>query len=79
MGDGFVDQYLAEGAVCNKCHDMEVIDCTYCFCPLYHTDCDGNYKIMAGGVKDCSDCTVPHTLEFVENHPPPPCISANSQ
>jgi Zn-finger protein len=32
-----------------------------CYCPLSpYEDCDGNYKILDNGWKDCSDCVIPH-------------------
>lgn len=35
-------------------------NCLFCYCPLMpYDDCGGNYKIV-GGVKDCSECLVPH-------------------
>jgi Zn-finger protein len=42
------------------CHDLEEINCLFCYCPLYNVDCDGNYKILTGGIKDCSGCVFPH-------------------
>jgi len=45
------------------CHNMEEINCLFCFCPLYHLDCPGNYKILKNGVKDCSECKFPHIRE----------------
>lgn len=46
------------------CHkNIEKFNCLFCFCPLYPLDCGGNYKLTADGIKDCSDCTVPHKAE----------------
>lgn len=43
------------------CHNMENINCLFCFCPLYSKkDCGGNYSILDNKVKDCSKCTLPH-------------------
>lgn len=58
------DRYKDPDATCKKCHDMETIICDYCYCPLYYEDCGGNFKIMEAGIKDCSDCIFPHTIEF---------------
>ncbi|UIJ37768.1 cysteine-rich small domain-containing protein [Desulfobaculum bizertense] len=45
---------------CHKTADPEHFNCLFCFCPLYFLDdCGGNYK-MTRGVKDCTDCTLPH-------------------
>lgn len=37
-------------------------NCLFCYCPLYclGTKCGGNFTIMKGGCKDCSNCTIPH-------------------
>ena len=48
------------------CHNMEDMNCLFCFCPLYPmADCGGNYTMIAGKdetlVKDCSHCCLPHT------------------
>ena len=44
------------------CHDLEEINCLFCFCPLYLLEeCGGNYEILDNGIKDCSGCLVPHT------------------
>ncbi|UOY09929.1 cysteine-rich small domain-containing protein [Methanonatronarchaeum sp. AMET6-2] len=45
------------------CHDTnnpDKFNCKFCLCPLYFTDCDGDYKILDNGVKDCSNCMIPH-------------------
>lgn len=42
------------------CHNFERINCLCCFCPIYFLDCKGNYKILKNGVKDCSNCLIPH-------------------
>ena len=45
------------------CHKSDNINCLFCFCPLYRDkDCGGKYKMM-NGIKDCSDCLVPHCEE----------------
>lgn len=50
------------------CHlDMDKINCLFCYCPLYTTDCGGDYNNIAG-IKDCSQCTLPHQIggyEFI--------------
>jgi Zn-finger protein len=43
------------------CHNLEKFkSCLFCWCPLFMLDCDGNF-VMKNGVKDCSDCIIPHT------------------
>ena len=47
-----------------KCHDVIDIkdfNCLFCYCPLYpYKDCGGQYKILKNGIKDCSNCLIPH-------------------
>ena len=56
---------------CNKeckyypCHQLlncyDELNCMFCFCPLYRqSDCGGNYETTPQGIKDCSNCTMPH-------------------
>ena len=48
------------------CHKMqEGLNCLFCYCPLYlmGEDCGGNFTYTAEGVKDCSNCTLPHSEE----------------
>lgn len=50
------------------CHDLENINCLFCYCPLYLTDCGGNF-VMYNGIKDCSHCTLVHdegSFDFVQ-------------
>lgn len=47
------------------CHDMEQINCMFCFCPLYLIhDCPGIKAGVAEYIdektKDCSRCTITH-------------------
>ncbi len=53
------------------CHNIDNINCMFCYCPLYFIDCDcGNYTICGNGVKDCSDCVIPHdenSWEYITN------------
>ena len=50
------------------CHrDMENVNCLFCYCPLYTQECGGDFTIFAG-IKDCSQCTLPHQIggyEFI--------------
>jgi Zn-finger protein len=44
------------------CHDLSSMSCVICYCPLYHdNNCEGNIIILPNGIKDCSNCTLPHT------------------
>lgn len=47
---------------CHK-NDSENFNCMFCYCPLYSMGdkCGGNFRILPNGIKDCSDCTIPHS------------------
>ena len=47
---------------CHKCEKTEDFNCLFCYCPLYALGrkCGGNFKYSEKGIKDCSDCLVPH-------------------
>jgi Zn-finger protein len=48
------------------CHDLDDWkSCLFCWCPLYLVDCGGDFKAR-NGIKDCSNCTIPHTKEGYE-------------
>ena len=48
---------------CHKVKDTKDFNCLFCFCPLYALGdkCGGNFVYLESGVKDCSNCTVPHS------------------
>jgi len=47
------------------CHKTaeENFNCIFCYCPLYvlGDKCGGNFTYTDEGVKDCSNCLVPHS------------------
>ena len=47
---------------CHKTEDTENFNCLFCYCPLYALGekCGGNFKFTEDGIKDCSNCTIPH-------------------
>ena len=46
---------------CHKVENKEEFNCLFCFCPLYRIDdCGGNCVYLDNGVKDCSNCLIPH-------------------
>lgn len=53
---------------CHKVDDEESFNCLFCYCPLYAlgSSCGGNFKYLPNGVKDCTDCTLPHKKENYE-------------
>ncbi|MFA7534317.1 MAG: cysteine-rich small domain-containing protein [Tissierellaceae bacterium] len=45
---------------CHNVEDSEEFNCMFCYCPLYLLDdCGGKY-VINNGVKDCSNCLIPH-------------------
>lgn len=50
---------------CHKGIDPEEFNCLFCYCPLYAlgNKCGGNFVITEKGIKNCSNCTVPHRKE----------------
>lgn len=46
---------------CHKVKDENKFSCLFCYCPLYHLeDCGGNYFFSKNGIKNCTECTLPH-------------------
>ena len=47
---------------CHKTNDPDNFNCLFCYCPLYtlKDKCGGNFKYTDSGIKDCSNCTLPH-------------------
>ena len=48
---------------CHKIGENEDFNCMFCYCPLYALGerCGGNFKYIEGGIKDCSECMIPHS------------------
>ena len=46
------------------CHtgiSERIFNCKFCYCPLHDMDdCGGNFTILENGIKECSDCLIPH-------------------
>ena len=58
---GFVQNRACEYFPCHKTNDPEHFNCLFCYCPLYRMEnCGGNPSYLPNGIKDCSNCTVPH-------------------
>ena len=47
---------------CHRIEDPAQFSCLFCYCPLYALgrNCGGNYRYNEKGIKDCTDCLVPH-------------------
>ena len=47
---------------CHKTNDPDNFNCLFCYCPLYalKDKCGGNFWYTDNGIKDCSNCFLPH-------------------
>lgn len=46
---------------CHKIKNDENFNCLFCFCPLYFLEeCGGNH-MLNNGIKDCTNCLIPHS------------------
>lgn len=47
---------------CHKTNDPSNFNCLFCYCPLYTLGdkCGGNFRYNDKGIKDCSNCLLPH-------------------
>lgn len=52
---------------CHNCSG-DVFNCLFCYCPLYSMGdkCGGNFVYTASGIKDCSECVIPHSEKGYE-------------
>ena len=50
---------------CHEGANPETFSCLFCYCPLYALGrkCKGNFKYTENGIKDCSNCQIPHRRE----------------
>ncbi|MCB6993640.1 cysteine-rich small domain-containing protein [bacterium 210820-DFI.6.37] len=48
---------------CHKTDKPETFNCLFCYCPLYALgeDCGGNFSFTDNGIKDCTNCLIPHS------------------
>ena len=55
---------------CHKIKNKEDFNCMFCYCPLYFLEeCGGNHK-DSDGIKDCSNCLIPHSpkgYDYINN------------
>ena len=58
----FMQNTKCEFFPCHDIKDIKDFNCLFCFCPLYMLGdkCGGNFKYTKDGIKDCSDCVIPH-------------------
>lgn len=51
---------------CHPNANDDNFSCLFCYCPLYwlsvnrELECGGDFNILPNGIKDCSNCLVPH-------------------
>ena len=47
---------------CHKTNDPDNFNCLFCYCHLYalKDKCGGNFRYTDNGIKDCSNCFLPH-------------------
>ncbi len=65
----FVQNTDCEYFPCHKIKQEEDFNCLFCFCPLYtlKEKCGGRFSYTKEGVKDCSQCTLPHGKNAYEH------------
>lgn len=58
----FMQNSKCEFFPCHKVKDTESFNCLFCYCPLYmlKDKCGGSF-IYNYGIKDCSNCIIPHS------------------
>ena len=61
----FFQNKACEFFPCHKCADPETFNCLFCYCPLYALGdkCKGNCTFLQNGIKDCSNCLIPHNVQ----------------
>lgn len=46
---------------CHNIIDAHDFNCLFCYCPLFpYKNCGGKYTMLPNGIKDCSECLIPH-------------------
>lgn len=66
--DSFINNTDCKYFPCHKTAHPESFNCLFCYCPLYMLGdrCGGNFTYMENGVKNCTDCMVPHSPNAVQ-------------
>ena len=62
MSYKFFSNTKCEYFPCHKTNDPENFNCLFCYCPLYalKDKCGGNFSYTEKGIKNCTNCTLPH-------------------
>ena len=65
----FLQNSQCEYFPCHKTKDKEKFNCLFCYCPLYSLgdQCGGNFQYTEEGIKDCSQCLLPHGTKGYEH------------
>lgn len=47
---------------CHAAADQDTFNCLFCYCPLYALgeECGGHVSYTQRGIKDCTNCQLPH-------------------
>ena len=50
---------------CHQTLNHDEFNCMFCYCPLYTLgeSCGGNFCYTQQGIKDCSNCILPHSAQ----------------
>ena len=66
--DSFINNTDCKYFPCHKTTHPEDFNCLFCYCPLYMLGdkCGGNFTYMENGIKNCTDCMVPHQRNAVQ-------------
>lgn len=66
----FISHKDCEYFPCHKTNKPEEFNCLFCYCPLYMLgdDCGGNFSYTPNGIKDCSNCILPHIKDTGYDH-----------
>ncbi len=66
--DSFINNTDCKYFPCHKTNRPEDFNCLFCYCPLYMLGdkCGGNFRYTEKGIKDCTNCTVPHRQDSAE-------------
>lgn len=55
---------------CHEVKNPEEFNCLFCYCPLYMLgeNCGGKINHLENGIKDCSQCILPHIKDVGYTH-----------
>ena len=61
----FFTNHECEYFPCHNEIEPDKFNCLFCYCPLYALgkECGGDFIYSEKGIKDCSNCTIPHKKE----------------